>query len=353
MRLALSARGLSADSVDMVLRAHRVSSTRQYQAIWSKFLSFLSSKGLGSQDVSIAVVCDFLTVQSHILGFQYRTVAAYRCALRHPLLFACGLDINCELSVLFMRGVFNFRPPRKASPMPVWSLSGLLCFLCSDLFEPLEEASILRLSQKTLFLLLLASGRRISEVAHISGRVVPKSGALSLLWVPDFRPKHFSPSFRPCPPSISPICSSKSRDVLLCPVRAFRIYKDRSSVWLEDVPLLPRLRSPIWSLPGQVLPSPVKTLSSWFISLVKDCRSRDGLPTDISVGPHQMRKFAASYSLHLGHDTEVVRKKMGFSSLSILKKNYLGPSVPPLLMPCVLPGGSHIPPRVDDLSESD
>ena len=71
------------------------------------------------------------------------------------------------------------------------------------------------------------------------------------------------------------------------------------------------------------------------------------------MGPHQMRKFAASYSLHLGHDTEVVRKKMGFSSLSILKKNYLGPSVPPLLMPCVLPGGSHIPPRVDDLSESD
>ena len=113
----------------MVLRAHRVSSTRQYQAIWSKFLSFLSSKGLGSQDVSIAVVCDFLTVQSHIFGFQYRTVAAYRCALRHPLLFACGLDINCELSVLFMRGVFNFRPPRKASPMPVWSLSGLVFFV--------------------------------------------------------------------------------------------------------------------------------------------------------------------------------------------------------------------------------
>lgn len=252
-----------------------------------------------------------------------------------------------------MRGVFNFRPPQKASPMPVWSLSGLLCFLCSDLFEPLEEASILRLSQKTLFLLLLASGRRISEVAHISVRSVPKSGALSLLWVPDFRPKHLSPSFRPCPPSISPLCSPRSRDVLLCPVRAYQIYRDRSSVWLEDVPLLHRLRSPLWSLPGQAIPSPVRTLTSWFVSLVRDCRRRDGLSTDVSVGPHQMRKFAASYSLHLGHPPESVWKKMGFSSLSILKKNYLAQSVPPLLMPCVLPGGTHIPPRVEDLSESD
>lgn len=94
MRLALFAWGLSSDSVDMVLRAHRISSTRQYQAIWSKFLAFLSTKGLGSQDVTVAVVCDFLTIQSHVLGFQYRTIAAYRCALRHPLLFACGLDIN-------------------------------------------------------------------------------------------------------------------------------------------------------------------------------------------------------------------------------------------------------------------
>ena len=224
--------------------------------------------------------------------------------------------------------------------MPVWSLSGLLSFLCSSLFEPLEEASILRLSQKTLCLLLLASGRRISEVAHISGRSRSKSGSLSLLWVPDFRPKHFTPSFRPCPPSISPIGSSSSRDVLLCPVRAYQIYKDRSEPWLEDVPLLLRHRSPLWSLPGQTVPSPVRTLTAWFISLVKDYRRRDGLSTDISVGPHQMRKFAASYSLHLGQNPEGVRKTMGFSSLTILRKNYLAHTVTPLLMPCVLPGGS-------------
>ena len=321
--------------------------------VWSKFLSFLTSIGLSSLDVSMAVVCDFLTVQSVGMGFQYRTVAAYRCALRHPLLFSCGLEITCDLSVLYMKGVFNYRPPQRASPMPVWSLSGLLSFLCSSLFEPLEEASILRLSQKTLCLLLLASGRRISEVAHISGRSRSKSGSLSLLWVPDFRPKHFTPSFRPCPPSISPIGSSSSRDVLLCPVRAYQIYKDRSEPWLEDVPLLLRHRSPLWSLPGQTVPSPVRTLTAWFISLVKDYRRRDGLSTDISVGPHQMRKFAASYSLHLGQNPEGVRKTMGFSSLTILRKNYLAHTVTPLLMPCVLPGGSHIPPRVDDLSESD
>ena len=57
------------------------------------------------------------------------------------------------------------------------------------------------------------------------------------------------------------------------------------------------------------------------------------------ITPHQMRKFAASYSHQVGHDEEKVQVVMGFSSLKVLRKNYQA-DVPPLEYPCVLPGGS-------------
>ena len=129
MRIALKSAGLSDSSIAMVLCAHRVSSQRQYQTAWRVFLSYLDSKSLSSRDVTLAVVCDFLADRSAAFGHQYRTIASYKSALRHPLLFACGLEINTDLTALLMRGIFNYLPPQKASPMPVWSLNGVLSFL--------------------------------------------------------------------------------------------------------------------------------------------------------------------------------------------------------------------------------
>ena len=80
-----------------------------------------------------------------------------------------------------------------------------------------------------------------------------------------------------------------------------------------------------------------------FRDLVIDSRYFHDLPVDgVSVTPHQMRKFAASYSHKVGQDEETVRVAMGFSSVSILRKNYVA-DVPPLRHPCVLPGGSYSP----------
>ena len=61
--------------------------------------------------------------------------------------------------------------------MASWLLDDLLHFLLSDEFEPLESVSIRRLVQKTLVLLLLASGRRISEILGISGSSSRKGGS--------------------------------------------------------------------------------------------------------------------------------------------------------------------------------
>ncbi|CAL4088050.1 unnamed protein product, partial [Meganyctiphanes norvegica] len=199
--LGLRASGFSEEAAVMLLRAHKFSTSRQYQGVWDKFLSFLALRRLAEANVSVGVVCDFLTYQAVTMGRGYRTVSGYRSALRHPLLFACDLDVRCISSDLFLRGVFNFRPPSRAKPMPRWSLNALLNFLLEPHFEPLESASLFRLTQKTLCLLLLASGRRIGDISALSrsARVGP-SGSLFLDWVPGYIPKVHTPVFQsPCP----------------------------------------------------------------------------------------------------------------------------------------------------------
>ena len=85
---------------------------------------------------------------------------------------------------------------------------------------------------------------------------------------------------------------------------------------------------------------------------MKDYRKHNNLPIDIPIGPHQTRKFSAAYSVQLGQKKANIIKVMGFSSGTILKKNYVA-KVPPLTVPCALPGGPHLPRPVHVLSESD
>ena len=109
---------------------------------------------------------------------------------------------------------------------------------------------------------------------------------------------------------------------------------------------------PLWVKPNFSSPSTILDLSKSFISLVKDYRNHNNLPIDIPIGPHQMRKFSAAYSVQLGQKKVTIIKVMGFSSDTILKKNYVA-KVPPLTVPCALPGGSHFPRPDHVMSESD
>ena len=352
MKLALLASGWTEESVTMLLCAHKFSTSRQYQAIWGKFLMYLSMRRLSAADVSVGVVCGFLCYHAVALGRAYRTLSGYRSALRHPLLFALDLEVNCEASDLCLRGIFNYVPPDKAKSMPAWSLGMLLSSLLEPPFEPIGSVSLLHLTQKTLCL-LLATGRRISDIASLSrsARSTRAGRSLILDWVHGYSPKNRTPDFQPGCPSIWRMSSVVLRDQLLCPVRAYDMYIHRTGDLLDDVPLSRRPCS-MWIHPRSLLPLSKGTLSRWFIDLVLQSRRLNGLVDPVTVGPHQMRKFAASYSSMVGQDEETVVRVMGFSSNRILRKNYVAP-VPPLKVPCVLPGGPFLARRDHDLSDSE
>ena len=212
MMAALRASGFSQDSIDVTSQAHRESTLRQYQTVWLYFLDFLARNNLSMSDVSAVTVCNFLSFHAKAFGRKYRTLAAYKSALRHPILLACGVDINSLTTDFFLRGLFNFNPPVRAKDMPKWSLEELLVYLQCPLFEPLRSAPFSKLLQKTLCLLLVASGRRIGDIASLSrlSSPHPTYDALILKWVDGYVPKFRSNRWSPSVPSVGRLASDAS-----------------------------------------------------------------------------------------------------------------------------------------------
>ena len=87
-------------------------------------------------------------------------------------------------------------------------------------------------------------------------------------------------------------------------------------------------------------------LTKLFCKVVLHSRLRKNIQAHVTVGPHQVRKLAASYSAVLmGHSKDLERTlmdRMGCSSMMVLKKNYIS-TVPHLNVSCVLPVGTFKP----------
>ena len=351
LKQAIRAKGIPPDCTDIIGLAHKKSTIKQYQIIWTKFLEFLTLRNCPEDEIQIGTVCDFLFL--HLVQYkrEYRTLATYKCALRLPLLYALEVEIKCLTVELFMRGSFAFHPPLKAKQMPSWSLDGVLRYLQSEPFEPLETASDSCLLQKTVFLILLSSGRRIGEISNLStSTFIDKSlKRLKIKWLIGFTPKHYTPEFSPESPSIKELKLNNEISTL-CPVRALRIYLERTALWRSPASPGGSL-APLWIKRDRSSPYSIIELSNVFTNLIKFYRRDARLSLKIQIGPHNTRKFGGSYSLEMGTEIKTIIKVMGFSSPSILKKNYSG-SVPPLTIPCSLPGGIYVPKPESHTSDS-
>ena len=109
-----------------------------------------------------------------------------------------------------------------------WVLDVVLRALRSPPYEPLSEATFRDLTKKTLFLLSLATAKRVGEVQALSARVARQGGDLSLSYLPGFVAKTESDS-NPIPrhfllKSLKDFVGDLEQDALLCPVRAMKFY---------------------------------------------------------------------------------------------------------------------------------
>ena len=84
---------------------------------------------------------------------------------------------------------FHVEVPIRAVSPPAWNLIAVLEFLKSSIFEPLRQASLRDLTRKTLFLVALASAKRVSELQALSRTVAFSSSAAAVVYVPEFLAK--------------------------------------------------------------------------------------------------------------------------------------------------------------------
>ena len=124
---------------------------------------------------------------------------------------------------------FRVERPQSSSRFPPWDLLRVLSLLRGSPFEPLESCSLRDLTRKTLFLLSLATARRVGELQAVSAAVSSSSrGDLFLLYLPEFRAKSESAA-KPLPRSfrvrsLRDFVGSLPGELSLCPVRALQVY---------------------------------------------------------------------------------------------------------------------------------
>ena len=81
------------------------------------------------------------------------------------------LDISSSSILKDLMRSFSIERPVVSSRVPPWDLSRVLVFLRSSAFEPFQRCSLRERTKKTLFLLSLATARRVVELQAISRSV--------------------------------------------------------------------------------------------------------------------------------------------------------------------------------------
>ena len=122
----------------------------------------------------------------------------------------------------------RFLSTRPVFPPPPWDLDKVLEYLSGPPFEPLAKASFLDKTKKALFLLAMATAKRVSELQALSFSVSFQGEDLVLYYDPFFRAKTESAA-NPLPrsvivPSLSDFAGNLPERVQ-CPVRAIKFLR--------------------------------------------------------------------------------------------------------------------------------
>ena len=147
------------EAVTLMATPIRKSSIAEYEKKWSMFMSFVKSKNIPFDDISITTVINFLTYLFYERHLSPNTVAHYKSALVIPLQVHFNIDLNGTAFKGLLRAM-NLLRPNQPVAAPAWSLNKVLTFL-EGLTTPLSVDMLLK---KTAFLLMLATGWRISEL---------------------------------------------------------------------------------------------------------------------------------------------------------------------------------------------
>ncbi len=310
--------GLPAEVQETIARARAPATRKLYSSKWGVFESWCLTRAIDPVNCPVGPVLEFLQ-ERLTAGAAATTLRVYVAAIAaRRELDEIPLGRHRMVSA-FMRGARRLRPVRPTA-VPSWDLSVVLEGLVTAPFEPLESASDRILTLKVVLLLALTSLKRVGDLQAFSVSETCMDFAPGLVKVtlrprPGYIPKVLSTSFRSQVVTLHsfhppPFASSEDERLhLLCPVRALKLYVDRSKVWRKSPQLLI-----CFGAGRRGLATSKQRISHWVrdaISLAYEARN---LPSPLSLRAHSTRGVASSQALFRGVPLEDICVAAGWSS---------------------------------------
>ena len=227
--------GFSGRAARVLSGVLRESSSRLYQSRWQIFCGWCRGRSVAPVNASVPVVVDFLIHLRQDKGLSVSAVKGY-CSALNSVLALKGRDLAASREITtLLRSFARSVNPVELRP-PAWDVSLVLQSLTGAPYEPLRTCEERFLAQKTLFLLALASAKRIGELHALSYRVSHARdwGEVSFAFVTGFvaktqDPSSLAPRFEGFSVPALTNARKNRNGRLLCPVRAVKVYLDRTA----------------------------------------------------------------------------------------------------------------------------
>lgn len=274
------------------------------------------------------VIANFLSEIFDQEAHEANTVKGYRSAIRSAL-YPLGLwtdQVRDQLANLV--NSMELERPRSRKVLPQWNLALVLQFLLTDEFEPLAEASLRNVSLKTSFLLAIASARRVSELHAIAfDQVVFGQEGVSMRLLPGFIAKTQRPgevSLPICFPSLGDFVGNDLPDRFLCPVRALKVYVDRTK---KSGLRKGRKRLFIPYQEGRTTDLRKNSFSQWIKRTIKAAYDAAEKSEEVCqlhrVSAHETRALSSSWALFSGSSVEAILEAATWRNSTTFTSFYL------------------------------
>lgn len=202
----------------LLLESHRESTIKQHQVAWKTFQNWLRDNP--DKEITENNVLEFC-LHLHERGLSSRTINNYKTALTRPLKLIANIDVTTGPFTMLLNAFFIKRPnppPR----IPDWSLDKVLTLLKSRKYRN-NFASEYDLLKKTTFLVGLATGNRVSELAAATRNTLilaNENSKITIPVTPGFLYKNQRAGRHPPPIEIEPLEGTRE----LCPVKTLIKY---------------------------------------------------------------------------------------------------------------------------------
>ncbi len=315
--------GLPPAVVNTITSARALSTRQAYRLKWNLFINWCSPRREDPRRCPIAVVLSFLQdgLERRLSPSTHKVYVA-AIAAHHDAVDGKSLGKH-DLVIRFLRGARRLNPPRPHL-VPSWDLPSVLSALRGAPFEPLQSVELKFLSLKTVLLSALATVKRVGDLQAFSVddsclEFGPADSHVVLRPRPGYVPKVPTMPFRDQVVNLQALPREEADPAiaLLCPVRALRIYVDRTQSFRTSDQLFVCFGG---QQKGRAVSK--QRLAHWIVEAIVLAYQARRLLCPLGVRAHSTRGVASSWTLVRGASIADICKAAGWATPNTFARFY-------------------------------